>query len=68
MSAEDNQASQLLSVEEVCEVLGMGKSWVYRKIRSGDIPSVKLGGSIKVDRADLDRYLKNHQRSKPREE
>ena len=61
LSAE-SQASQLLSVEEVCEVLGMGKSWVYRKIRSGDIPSVKLGGSIKVERADLDGYLKNHRR------
>ena len=67
MSAE-SQASQLLSVEEVCEVLGMGKSWVYRKIRSGDIPSVKLGGSIKVERTDLDEYLRNHWRYKPREE
>ena len=68
LSAEESQASQLLSVEEVCEVLGMGKSWVYRKIRSGDIPSVKLGGSIKVDRADLDRYLKNHRRNELQEE
>ena len=46
----------------------MGKSWVYRKIRNGDIPSVKLGGSIKVDRADLDEYLKNHRRYEPQEE
>ena len=68
VSSANSQASQLLSVEEVCEVLGMGKSWVYRKIRSGEIPSVKLGGAIKVNRADLDGYLKNHQRSKPQEE
>jgi excisionase family DNA binding protein len=35
----------------------MGKSWVYRRLRSGEIPSVKLGRSIKVKRADLERYL-----------
>src|SRR5919202_3603213 len=68
VSSANSQTSQLLSVQEVCEALGMGKSWVYRKIRSGDIPSVKLGGAIKVNRADLDGYLKNHQRSKPQDE
>ena len=35
----------------------MGKSWVYRRLRSGEIPSVKLGRSIKVKRADLEEYL-----------
>src|SRR5919202_2797573 len=64
----ESQASQLLAVEEVCEVLGMGKSWVYRKIRSGDIPGVKLGGAIKVSRADLNGYVKNHQRYKSQNE
>ena len=63
----DSQGSQLLSVEEVCDALGMGKSWVYRKIRSGDIPSVRLGGAIKVSRADLEGYLKNHRRYEPQE-
>ena len=32
----------------------MGKSWVYRRLRSGEIPSVKLDRSIKVNRADLE--------------
>jgi excisionase family DNA binding protein len=48
---------QLLSVHEVCQQLGMGKSWVYRRLRSGEIPSVKLGGSIKVRCDDLKAYL-----------
>ena len=64
----NSQGSQLLSVEEVCDALGMGKSWVYRKIRSGDIPSVRLGGAIKVSRTDLEGYLKNHRRYEPQEE
>ena len=48
---------QLLSIPEVCQELGMGKSWVYRRIKSGEIPSVKLGHNIKVRREDLEQYL-----------
>ncbi len=58
---ERTQAQQsnleLLSITDVCHVLGMGKSWVYRRIRSGEIPSVKLGRNIKVRRQDLETYL-----------
>ena len=47
----------LLSIPEVCQELGMGKSWVYKKIKSGEIPSMKLGSTIKVARRDLEEYL-----------
>src|SRR5919112_5533234 len=47
----------LLSITEVCQELGMGKSWVYRRIQSGEIPSVKLGRNIKVRREELEDYL-----------
>ena len=47
----------LLSITDVCQELGMGKSWVYRHIQSGEIPSVKLGRNIKVRREDLEGYL-----------
>jgi excisionase family DNA binding protein len=51
---------QLLSIAQLCQELGMGKSWVYRRLRSGEIPSVRLGRSIKVRRQDLDEYLEKH--------
>ena len=47
----------LLSIKEVCQKLRMGKSWVYRRIQSGETPSVKLGHNIKVRREDLEEYL-----------
>ena len=47
----------LLSITDVCQELGMGKSWVYRRIQSGEIPSVKLGRIVKVRREDLEEYL-----------
>ena len=46
----------LLSIT-VCQRVGMGKTWVYRRIHSGEIPSVKLGDTIKVRREDLEGYL-----------
>jgi len=47
---------------EVCQELGMGKSWVYKKIKSGEIPSVKLGRNIKVRRQDLQEYFEKQRR------
>ena len=48
---------ELLSIPEVCQELGMGKSWVYQRIRSGEIPSIKMGHNIKVKREALEGYL-----------
>ena len=49
----------LLSIPEVCQELGMSKSWVYQRIRSGEIPSVTLGHNIKVRREALEEYLQS---------
>jgi excisionase family DNA binding protein len=57
---EEQHGVQLLSIAQLCQELGMGKSWVYRRLRSGDIPSVRLGRSIKVRRQDLEGYLERH--------
>ncbi len=55
---------ELLSIPDVCQQLGMGKSWVYRRLKSGQIPSIKLGHNIKVKRQDLEQYLES-QRYQP---
>ena len=54
------QGSELLSVAQVCQELAMGKSWVHQRIKSGEIPSIRLGRAIKVKRQDLQEYLENH--------
>ena len=56
---QQRQSLDLLSIPDLCQELGMGKSWVYRRLRSGEIPSVKLGRSIKVKREDLEEYLES---------
>jgi excisionase family DNA binding protein len=54
------QALRLLSVNEVAEVLGMGRSWVYQQIRTGELPCVQLGGNVKVRQKDLEEYVEGH--------
>jgi excisionase family DNA binding protein len=57
---EQRGGVQLLSIPQLCQELGMGKSWIYRRLRSGQIPSVRLGRSIKVRRDELEEYLESH--------
>ena len=57
---EQQHGVQLLSIPQLCQELGMGKSWLYRRLRSGEIPSVRLGRSIKVRRDELEEYLQRH--------
>ena len=54
---ESAKGLDLLSIPQVCQELGMGKSWVYKHIRGGEIPSIKLGHNIKVRRTVLEEYL-----------
>ena len=58
---------ELLSIHQVCQRLAMGKSWVYRRIHEGEIPSVRLGRTIKIRRADLETFLDEH-RYRPSED
>jgi excisionase family DNA binding protein len=51
---------QMLSIPQLCQELGMGKNWIYRRLRSGEIPSIRLGRSIKVRRDELEAYLERH--------
>ncbi len=66
LNTRSRDGDELLSIQDVCQELGMGKSWVYHRLRSGEIPSIKLGRNIKVKREDLEQYLRA-QRSQPGE-
>ena len=62
---QTRRSLDLLSIPELIQELGMGRSWVYRRLRSGEIPSVKLGRSIKVKREDLEEYLESRRHRPP---
>lgn len=43
----------LLSVPEVATILHVSRQTAYRLIREGEIPSLKVGGSVRVRPEDL---------------
>jgi excisionase family DNA binding protein len=55
---QNGQSSWLLSPSEVCQELQADRASVYRRLRSGEIPSLKLGNALKVRREDLEGYMK----------
>jgi excisionase family DNA binding protein len=57
---QQRAGTQLLSIPQLCQELGMGKSWIYRRLRSGEIPSIRLGRTIKVRSDELEEYLQSH--------
>ena len=48
---------QLLTVAEVADLLRVSTMTVYRLIRSGELPAVRVGRNYRVRRGDLDSYL-----------
>ena len=52
--------TEYMSLEEVAEMLGVTYQLIYRLVRAGDLPAVRLGKLYRVSRADLNRYLESN--------
>lgn len=50
-------ADALLRVEEVARLIGKGRTFTYGLIKDGAIVSVRVGGSRRVRKSDLDAYV-----------
>jgi excisionase family DNA binding protein len=49
----------LLRPGEVADALGIGRSIAYRLLKSGEIPSVRVGRSVRVPAETLRAWLAN---------
>lgn len=47
----------LMSIRETAAYLGCGETLVRQLIARGEIPSVRLGGLVRIPRRDLDGWL-----------
>jgi excisionase family DNA binding protein len=45
------------SVEEAAKLLGIGRNLCYEKVRTGEIPALKIGRRILVPKVALDKLL-----------
>jgi excisionase family DNA binding protein len=53
----------LLRPPEAAEVLGLGRSKVYALLATGELPSIRVGGSLRVPVEALRRWLDQRLRS-----
>jgi excisionase family DNA binding protein len=47
----------LLRPDEAAELLGLGRSKLYALLKSGALPSVRLGGAVRVPAEALRRWV-----------
>ena len=50
---------QLLTAAEVADELRVSTMTVYRLIKGGELPAVRVGRNYRVRRSDLDQYLES---------
>ena len=53
----DHEDKLAYSIIETAELLGIGRSKVYELVRSGTIPSLRLGRRIVIPKLALSRFL-----------
>jgi len=54
----------LLRVQDVARRLDIGRSMAYQLLRSGELPSVRIGSKIvRVQQSDLEAYILNSRTS-----
>jgi excisionase family DNA binding protein len=50
-------SDRLMTANEVADLLRVSTMTVYRLIRSGELPAVRVGRNYRVRSGDLDHYL-----------
>jgi len=59
---------KLLNVRELCDLLGVSSSWVYKRTLKGardPLPVVRFGASVRFDPAKISTYIRSRERHRP---
>ena len=59
----DEQEHEWLKVPEVAKALRIARSRAYELIGDGEIPAVRIGRSVRINRKELDLWLEEHRYS-----
>jgi excisionase family DNA binding protein len=55
--AQGLSKARFLTVQEVADLMRVSSMTVYRLIKAGDLPAVRVGRSFRVSEVDVDGYL-----------
>jgi len=56
---EEMENKLTLSVEEAAKLLGIGRNLCYDRVKTGEIPVIKIGRRLLVPRSALEKLLAN---------
>ncbi len=60
---EDRVASsRLLEADDVARYIGMTTDWIYREVRAGRMPHIRLGRCVRFRRESIDAWLAARER------
>ena len=54
-----DDGSSLITIDELCEILMIGKNTAYSLLKSGAIKSFKINRIWKIPRSSIDDYITN---------
>ena len=57
--AESFAKARFLTVQEVAKLMRVSSMTVYRLIKAGDLPAVRVGRSFRVPRHAVEEYLRS---------
>ncbi len=61
-----DEQHEWLKVPEVAQVLRIARSRAYELVAEGEIPSVRIGRSVRVSRRELGRWLEGQRQAEIR--
>lgn len=57
------QYDDLLTLDELCEVLQIGRNTAYQLLNSGFVPAFRIGRRWKIPKTSIEEVLKTKRRS-----
>ena len=55
-----NRDNHLLKANDVAAVLNVSRSFAYLIMKNGELPTVRLGRSVRVRSEDLEKYIQRN--------
>ena len=59
LSIEGKTPSRLLNAQDIAETLSIGLSTVYLLLERGELPSIRIGRSVRVRPEDLEEFIES---------
>jgi excisionase family DNA binding protein len=58
-------SSRLLEAEDVANYLGVRTDWVYREVRAGRLPHIRLGRAVRFRSESIEAWIDSRERGMP---